>query len=230
MTTNLQPIVSLIDAAVGHGNEPVLAGINLSLHPGEFVYLIGETGSGKSTLLKTLYADLTLIAGEAYVAGYALHQLKRKQIPYLRRQLGIIFQDFQLLPDRTVYDNLLFVLRATGWKEKKHINERIERVLSSVAMLDKAKKMPHQLSGGEQQRVSVARALLNEPKLIIADEPTGNLDPDTSEEIILLIRELVKSDRSVLMATHDYNIIMKFPAPTLRCHAGKVISVLKPTL
>ncbi|GCD77101.1 phosphonate ABC transporter ATP-binding protein [Thermaurantimonas aggregans] len=230
MNTNSQPIVSLIDAAVGHGKEPVLAGINLFLHPGEFVYLIGETGSGKSTLLKTLYADLPLIAGEAHVAGYALHRLKRKQIPYLRRQLGIIFQDFQLLPDRTVYDNLLFVLRATGWKEKKHINERIERVLSSVAMLDKAKKMPHQLSGGEQQRVSVARALLNEPKLIIADEPTGNLDPDTSEEIILLIRELVKSDRSVLMATHDYNIIMKFPAPTLRCQAGKVISVLKPTL
>lgn len=230
MTSSSQPIVSLVDAAVGHGKEPVLAGVNLFLHPGEFVYLIGETGSGKSTLLKTLYADLPLIAGEAYVAGYALHQLKRKQIPYLRRQLGIIFQDFQLLPDRTVYDNLLFVLRATGWKEKKHINERIERVLSSVAMLDKAKKMPHQLSGGEQQRVSVARALLNEPKLIIADEPTGNLDPDTSEEIILLIRELVKSDRSVLMATHDYNIIMKFPAPTLRCQAGKVISVLKPTL
>lgn len=230
MTTPAQPIVALSDAAVGHGNEPILSSINLTLHPGEFVYLIGETGSGKSTLLKTLYADLPLISGEGFVAGFPLHQLRRKQIPYLRRHLGIIFQDFQLLPDRTVYDNLLFVLRATGWKEKKHINERIERVLTSVAMLDKARKMPHQLSGGEQQRISVARALLNEPKLIIADEPTGNLDPDTSEEIILLIRELVKSDRSVLMATHDYNIILKFPAPTLRCQAGKVLSVLKPTL
>lgn len=230
MTTQAQPIVALSDAAVGHGNEPILTSINLTLHPGEFVYLIGETGSGKSTLLKTLYADLPLISGEGFVAGFPLHQLRRKQIPYLRRHLGIIFQDFQLLPDRTVYDNLLFVLRATGWKEKKHINERIERVLTSVAMLDKARKMPHQLSGGEQQRISVARALLNEPKLIIADEPTGNLDPDTSEEIILLIRELVKSDRSVLMATHDYNIILKFPAPTLRCQAGKVLSVLKPTL
>ncbi|MFN3951312.1 MAG: cell division ATP-binding protein FtsE [Thermaurantimonas sp.] len=230
MTSESKPLVVLTNASVGHGKEPILSDIDMVLKPGEFVYLIGETGSGKSTLLKTLYADLPLLAGEGHVSEFALHKIKRRQIPYLRRQLGIIFQDFQLLSDRSVYDNLYFVLKATGWKEKKHIQERIERVLTSVTMLDKAKKMPHQLSGGEQQRVSVARALLNEPKLIIADEPTGNLDPDTGEEIILLIKELVKADRSVIMATHDYNVILKFPAPTFRCQDGKVISVLKPKL
>lgn len=227
---NKKPIVLLEEASVGHANEPVLSDIHLSIYPGEFIYMIGETGSGKSTLLKTLYADLPLLAGKGYVAGFDLHTVKRHKIPYLRRQLGIIFQDFQLLPDRNVYDNLLFVLKATGWKEKKHINERIQNVLSSVGMEGKAKKMPHQLSGGEQQRVSVARALLNDPKLIIADEPTGNLDPDTGEDIIRLIRYLTQSDRSVLMATHDYNIILKFPAPTLRCKNGKLTNVLKPNL
>ena len=230
MATEFKPVVVLSNASVGHGKQPILSNIDFSLRTGEFVYLIGETGSGKSTLLKTLYADLPLLAGEGYVSEFPLHQIKSRQIPYLRRQIGIIFQDFQLLSDRNVYENLYFVLKATGWKEKKHIRERIEQVLTSVAMLDKAKKMPHQLSGGEQQRVSVARALLNEPKLIFADEPTGNLDPDTGEEIILLIRELVKSDRSVIMATHDYNIILKFPAPTFRCTGGKVVSVLKPSL
>lgn len=230
MTVENKSTVVLSNASIGYGWEPILTNINLTLLPGEFVYLIGETGSGKTTLLKTLYADLPLLAGEGYVAGYPLHKIKRREIPFLRRQIGIIFQDFQLLSDRNVYDNLHFVLKATGWKEKKHIRERIERVLTSVGMLDKAKKMPHQLSGGEQQRVSVARALLNEPKLIFADEPTGNLDPDTSEEIILLIRELVKADRSVIMATHDYNIILKFAAPTLKCRDGKVISVLRPNL
>ena len=217
-------IISLQNADVYQRNFLVLNDVDFEMNAGEFAYLIGKTGSGKSSLLKILYGDLPLQNGMGNVAGMDLVNLKTSKIPHLRRKLGIVFQDFQLLTDRTIEKNLEFVLRATGWKGKTEINHRIEEVLDSVNMATKKHKMPHQLSGGEQQRIAIARALLNHPELILADEPTGNLDPETSIEIMTLIRRLSsENNMAVLMATHDYSIIRRFPAKTFRCENGKVI-------
>jgi cell division transport system ATP-binding protein len=190
--------------------------VNLHLEKGEFVYLIGKTGAGKSSLLKTLYGELLLDAGEGKIADFDLHTLKRKDVPYLRRKLGIVFQDFQLLPDRSVFENLYFVMRATGWQSKKEIKQRAQDVLDLVGLENKGVKMPNQLSGGEQQRVSIARALVNKPAFILADEPTGNLDPETSKEIMLVLMAIAKEGTSVLMATHDISIMEQFPSRTIR--------------
>ena len=217
-----EKIIELSNLSVYQRNILILSGINLTIKKGEFVYLIGKTGTGKSSLLKTLYADLPVIEGNATVVDFSLTKIKKKEIPFLRRKLGIVFQDFQLLIDRSVHDNLLFVLKATGWKQKNLINDRINEVLNKVGLHTKGFKMPHQLSGGEQQRVSIARALLNDPELILADEPTGNLDPETSEEIILLLKEISKNGTAVLMATHDFMMIEKFPSRTLKCEGGKI--------
>ena len=199
----------------------VLSEVNFSIQKGELVYLIGKTGAGKSSLLRTLYADIPVRSGQVHVAGYDLATLSKKEIPYLRRKLGVVFQDFQLLTDRSVFSNLEFVLRATDWKNKTGINRRIGEVLEMVGMENKAYKMPYQLSGGEQQRLAIARALLNNPEVILADEPTGNLDPDTSEEIMrLLVR--ISQDCAVLVATHDFLMITKFPSHILVCEDGKV--------
>jgi cell division transport system ATP-binding protein len=194
----------------------VLKEVNLHLEKGEFVYLIGKTGAGKSSLLKTLYGELLLDAGEGKIADFDLHTLKRKDVPYLRRKLGIVFQDFQLLPDRSVFENLYFVMRATGWQSKKEIKQRAQDVLDLVGLENKGVKMPNQLSGGEQQRVSIARALVNKPAFILADEPTGNLDPETSKEIMLVLMAIAKEGTSVLMATHDISIMEQFPSRTIR--------------
>lgn len=218
------PIVRLERVSVFQRKNLVLSNVNLSINKGEFAYLIGKTGSGKSSLLKTLYAELPLIEGEAFVAGFNLKQLKRKDIPYLRRRIGIVFQDFQLLDDRTVNDNLAFVLNATGWKEKKKIEQRIQEVLHEVGLFTKGYKYPHQLSGGEQQRVAIARALLNEPEVILADEPTGNLDPETSNGIMRLLMGISDNGQAVVMATHNYNLIYKFPARIVKCEEGTVVA------
>ncbi len=226
----VEPLLSLTNANIFQDEHLVLSDVNFFLMPGEFVYLIGATGSGKSSLLKTLYADLPLKKGQGHITGYALESLKEREIPFLRRKLGIVFQDFQLLSDRSVFDNLRFVLEATGWKEKRKIEDRIQEVLGKVGMGAKSYKMPHQLSGGEQQRVAIARALLNEPKVILADEPTGNLDPGTSEEIMQLLRTVCGQDRALLMATHDYALILKYPSRTLKCAEGRVFEAIQTTL
>ena len=200
----------------------MLSNVNLSIEKGEFVYIIGKVGSGKTSLIKVLNAQIELTEGEGTVAGFDLLKLKRKDIPLLRRKIGIVFQDFQLLTDRSVFYNLEFVLRATGWKNKKEIEERIGDVLEKVGLGTKGYKMTHQLSGGEQQRVVIARALLNDPEIILADEPTGNLDPDTSEEIVRLLIEISKSGRAILFATHNYTILKKFVARTLKCENGSI--------
>ena len=194
----------------------VLKDVNLHFRKGEFVYLIGKVGSGKTTLIKTLNAEIPIKEGKASIADFDLLKLKKKQIPFLRRKLGIVFQDFKLLTDRSVYDNLLFVLKATGWKNKTEIKNRIAEVLDKVGLGYKGYKMPHQLSGGEQQRVVIARALLNDPEIILADEPTGNLDPETSENLMKLLIDISKTGRTILMATHDYSTVKKFPARTVR--------------
>lgn len=217
-----EEIVSLKSASIYQQNILVLKDVNLHIRSGEFVYLIGKTGSGKSSLLATLYAELDFKEGEGKIVGFDLKRMRKKDIPKLRRNLGIVFQDFQLLTDRNVFDNLLFVLKSTGWKDKRKIKERIESVLDKVNLSTKGFKMPLQLSGGEQQRVAIARALLNDPKLILADEPTGNLDPETSEDIIKLLRKITTDDRAVLMATHDYELIKKFPSKTLICEAQTI--------
>lgn len=218
-------VIKLERAFVYQRNYLVLSNIDLELMEGEFAYLIGKTGSGKSSLLKILYGELPLNEGYGKVGDIELNGMKTGKIPVLRRHIGIVFQDFQLLLDRNVERNLSFVLKATGWKDKNLINDRIDEVLESVGMISKKKMMPFRLSGGEQQRISIARALLNHPKLILADEPTGNLDPETSSEIMNLILNLSQEKNvAVLMATHDYNIIQKFPARTLRCVDGKVIT------
>ena len=222
-------VISLRDVKIVQKNFTVLSNVNLTIEKGKFNYLIGKTGSGKSSLLKVLYGHLPLREGEGEVVGFDLKKLKVSRIPDLRRKLGIIFQDFQLLMDRTVEKNLLFVLEATGWKDRSLMEERIDDVLSSVGMKTKKHKMPHELSGGEQQRVAIARALLNHPELILADEPTGNLDPETSNDIMTLLRQ-VSEERNcaVLMATHDYHLIQNFPGQAIRREDGTV-SVLQDT-
>ena len=198
----------------------VLNNVNLQISPGEFVFLIGQTGSGKSSLLKVIYGELHIVNGQGQVAGFDLQKITDKDIPFLRRKLGIVFQDFQLLTDRTVEQNLEFVLKATGWIDKKLISIRIFDVLEKVGLRSKIKKMPHELSGGEQQRVVIARALLNDPEFILADEPTGNLDPDTSEDIVSLLKQISQSGTAVLMASHDYHIIRTFPSRIIKCEGG----------
>lgn len=213
-------IVQYKNVKICRKDMPVLDGVSFDIEQGEFVYLIGSVGSGKSTLMKSLYAEVPVCSGEAFVLDYDLSQINRKEIPYLRRQIGVVFQDFQLLQDRSVYDNLLFVLEATGWNDKLQINARINEVLSKVGMLEKRDKMPYQLSGGEQQRISIARALLNNPKLIIADEPTGNLDPTIGEHIAKLMHNISKQGTAILMATHNLAMVEQFPARVLRCDKG----------
>ncbi len=218
-------LVLLENTRILQRQKPVLTGVNLEVKRGDFFYLIGATGSGKSSLLKTLYGELPLDSGKGIVVDFDLRKLKPKQIPYLRRKLGIVFQDFQLLNDRTVFDNLKFVLKATGWKDKQKIKQQIEKVLLQVGMLEKIYRLPHQLSGGEQQRVSIARALLNDPELILADEPTGNLDPETSKDIMNLLKKLNEKGQTVVMATHDYALIYQFPSTTYKCDAGQLYEV-----
>ena len=221
--TNSNPIVSLKNAKIFQQEYLILNNVDLNIYPGEFVYLIGKTGSGKSSILKTLYGDLPLNKGKGSVAGYDLKNLTPKQIPKLRRRIGIVFQDFQLLTDRTVGDNLRFVMRATGWKDKNAIEQRMEEVLNLVGIGTKDFKMPFELSGGEQQRVVIARALLNSPEIILADEPTGNIDPETSNGIIQLLFDVKdKEGSAVLMATHDVRIMKKFPARVLKVEKGNV--------
>ena len=223
MSFTSTPVVSLRDVAIYQDVNTILSGVNFDIAKGEFVYLVGRTGSGKSSLLKTLYADLPLLTGHGAVADFKLTKLPRKQVPYLRRKIGIIFQDFQLLTDRSVAENLTFVLRATGWHDKSKVKQRISEVLMRVGLDAAASKMPHQLSGGEQQRIVIARALLNEPMILFADEPTGNLDPMVADEIMNLFLEINNSGTAVLMATHNYEIIQRYPKRVLKCANGKVL-------
>ena len=215
-------VIKLQGVDVYQQKHLVLNNVNLLIEKGEFVFLIGQTGSGKSSLLKVIYGDLHIGNGEGTVADFDLKKLAEKDIPFLRRKLGIVFQDFQLLTDRTIEQNLEFVMKATGWKDKKLISERARDVLEKVGLRSKVKKMPHELSGGEQQRVVIARALLNDPELILADEPTGNLDPNTSEEIVSLLKQISLSGTSVLIASHDFHIIRKFPSRIIKCEDGQV--------
>ncbi|MCB0661316.1 MAG: ATP-binding cassette domain-containing protein [Saprospiraceae bacterium] len=220
----MENVVELKDAKIYQGNNLILDQVDISITKGEFCYLIGKTGSGKSSFLKTLYAALPFSHGRGTVAGFNLAKLDRKSIPALRKKLGIVFQDFNLLYDRNVAENLLFVLKATEWKQKDAMQKKMIEVLTKVGLADKADKMPHMLSGGEQQRVVIARALLNVPSLIIADEPTGNLDPETSDEILLLLRRLSEeTGAAVIFATHDYRILENFPGRIIRCHQGRVL-------
>ena len=221
------PILQLKDVAVYQNNNLILSNINLAIGKGELVYLIGKTGSGKSSLIKLLYGDLPLTQGQGKVVGFNLKKLNEDKIPLLRRKLGVVFQDFKLLTDGSVYDNLAFVLKATGWTDKIAIKNRIKEVLTKVKMETKDFKFPHELSGGEQQRVAIARALLNNPELILADEPTGNLDPETSVEIMQVLKEINASGRTILMATHDYALILKFPSKTLKCDGERVFEVVQ---
>ena len=220
-------VLSLKNASIYQGNSLILSDVNVDISKGEFVYLIGKTGSGKSSFMKTLYGDLQLTEGEGSIVDYNLRTLKEKDIPYLRRKLGIIFQDFKLLPDRTVNENLSFVLKATGWKDKKEMEVKIEQVLDKVGMKTSGFKFPHELSGGEQQRVAIARALLNDPDLILADEPTGNLDPQTSVEVMKVLQDINKNGNTILMATHDYAMLLKYPSKTLKCDDNKVFEVVQ---
>ena len=222
-------IIRLKDAKIYQKDHLVLSKVSFELQSGDFIYLIGKTGTGKSSLLKTLYGDLLLQEGVGEVVGFDLTSLKEKEIPHLRRGIGVVFQDFQLLSDRTVNDNLSFVLRATGWDDKDKINNRVQEVLTQVGMGQKGYKMPHELSGGEQQRVSIARAILNEPELIIADEPTGNLDPETSREIMMLLKGIQEKGKAIFMATHDYSLINDFPSKMIRCAEGTILPVDKLT-
>lgn len=218
----LDTIIEFRKASVFQNDNLILADVDLNVEKGQFIYLIGKVGSGKTSLIKTITAELPLKKGEGRVAGFDLKKIKSKQIPYLRRKIGIVFQDFQLLPDRSVKDNLIFVLRATGWKNKQAMTERIDDVLDKVGLKFKEFKMPHQLSGGEQQRVVIARALLNNPDIILADEPTGNLDPETSDEIMKILFDIASTGRAVIMATHNYSLLKKFPSKTLKCEKSRL--------
>ena len=217
-----ETVIQISKATIFQENNPVVTDVNVEIKKGEFVYLIGKTGSGKSSLLKTLYGELPLKQGTGSVAGFDLTTLKRKDIPFLRRKLGIVFQDFQLLSDRSVYENLRFVMKATGWKNEDEIRKQITEVLNEVALSGKGEKMPFELSGGEQQRVTVARALVNNPEIILADEPTGNLDPETSQEVMTLLLSIAKSGTAIVFATHDFILYNKYPARTLKFENGKI--------
>jgi len=225
-----QPILYLKNSEIYQRDKLILSNVNVSVEKGEFVYLIGKTGTGKSSFMKTLYGDLPLKSGEGAIVGYDLPSLKEKDIPFLRRKLGVVFQDFKLLNDRTVEDNLAFVLTATGWKNKKEMDNRIHEVLEKVDMKSKTTMYPFQLSGGEQQRIAIARALLNSPELILADEPTGNLDPQTSVEVMEVLQEINKQGNTILMATHDYALLLKYPSKTLKCDNSQIFEVVQKTV
>ena len=222
-------ILHLENADIYQRDNLVLSKVNLTIEKGDFYYLIGKTGSGKSSLMKTLYGDLKLQKGVGSIVDFDLKKLKEKDIPFLRRKIGIVFQDFKLLNDRTVFDNLLFVLKATGWKDKDEIKSKIEEVLDKVGMKTQYYKKPFELSGGEQQRIAIARALLNDPDLILADEPTGNLDPKTSLEVMELLNKIHQSGKSILMATHDYALIVKFKQKTIKCEGGELFEISIPS-
>ncbi len=223
MSFSTDPVVNIHNASIFQENDTVLHEINCQISKGEFVYIIGRTGSGKTSLLKTLYADLPLRLGDITVSGYQIRGIKRKEIPFLRRKIGIIFQDFQLFPDRSVADNLNFVMKATGWRDRPKMKNRLAEVLMRVGLGIVSNKMPHQLSGGEQQRVVIARALINEPQILVADEPTGNLDPEVSDGIFKLFLEINNSGTAILMATHNYNFIDKYPARIIKCTKGGLL-------
>jgi cell division transport system ATP-binding protein len=225
-----QTVLSLKDVTIYQEGRNILSHVNLEVKHGEFLYIIGKTGSGKSSFMKTLYGDLPLTEGEGHIVDFNLATLKESEIPYLRRKIGIVFQDFKLLPDRTVKDNMLFVLKATGWVDKEGMERKIDEVLDKVGMKEFTQKMPHQLSGGEQQRVAIARALLNDPEFILADEPTGNLDPQTSSEVLEVLRNINALGKTVIMATHDYALLMKFPSKTLKCEDARIFEVVQRTV
>lgn len=223
-------VLYLKDASIYQRETMILSDVNVEIKKGEFVYLIGKTGTGKSSFMKTLYGDLPLTEGEGNIVDYDLRSLKEKEIPFLRRKLGVVFQDFKLLNDRNVRENLLFVLEATGWTDLAEINQRIDEVLGKVGMQTKGFKNPYQLSGGEQQRIAIARALLNEPELILADEPTGNLDPQTSVEVMEVLQQISRNGKTILMATHDYALLLKYPSKTLKCDGQKVFEVVQKSV
>ncbi|HET7360902.1 MAG TPA: ATP-binding cassette domain-containing protein [Salinimicrobium sp.] len=225
-----QTVLQLQNAAIYQRETMILSEVDIEVQKGEFVYLIGKTGTGKSSFMKTLYGDLPLTEGEGSIVDYNLRKLKGKDIPFLRRKLGVVFQDFKLLNDRNVMDNLRFVLKATGWKDRAAMDSKIEEVLGKVGMKTKGFKNPYQLSGGEQQRIAIARALLNDPELILADEPTGNLDPQTSVEIMEVLQQISRNGNTILMATHDYALLMKYPSKTLKCDGQKVFEVVQKTV
>ena len=223
-------VLELKNAAIYQRESLILSEVDVEVNKGDFVYLIGKTGTGKSSFMKTLYGDLPLTEGEGKIVDFNLRTLKEKDIPYLRRKLGVVFQDFKLLTDRNIKDNLLFVLKATGWKDQKAMENKIDEVLDKVGMKSKGFKYPYQLSGGEQQRVAIARALLNDPELILADEPTGNLDPQTSVEVMEVLQEISKNGKTILMATHDYALLLKYPSKTLKCDGQRVFEVVQKSV